>query len=86
MTTYICPSHVTWVIDAQQTIVINEQSGEFAILSDIDATLWSWLTLNYPTNKLLTMISALDCPHPEQLLQSTLQKWTNAGLLRESEA
>ena len=83
MTTYTCPPHVKWVIDAQQTIVINEQNGDFAILSDVNATLWSWLTLNYSYDKLLTLINALECPFPEQLLQSTLQKWTGSGLLME---
>ncbi|KAA3655511.1 MAG: hypothetical protein DWQ04_33390 [Chloroflexi bacterium] len=86
MTTYTCPPHVKWVIDAQQTIVINEQSGEFAILSDIDAMLWSWLTLNYSYKKLLTLISAIEMSQPEKLLRSTLQKWANAGLLLEREA
>jgi len=86
MTTYTCPPRVKWVIDAHQTIVVNEQSGEFAVLSDVDATLWHWLTLNYSYDKLLTFITALELPHPEQLLQSTLQNWASSGLLMERKA
>lgn len=72
-----------WVIDAHQTIIVNEQSDEYTGLSDVEAVIWDWLTLNYAYNDLLRMIDALEQTNAEKLLHTTLQKWVHTGLLTE---
>jgi hypothetical protein len=79
--TYTSPEAIHWVIDTNQTIVINQHNGNYTVLSGLEGVIWSWLTLNYSYDTLLSLTKGLDQPNAEQLLHTTLQKWVRAGLL-----
>jgi hypothetical protein len=79
--TYTSPEEIHWVIDTNQTVVINQHNGNYAVLSGLEGVIWSWLTLNYSYDTLLNLTNGLDQPNAEQLLHTTLQKWVRAGLL-----
>ena len=81
MISYTSSEELHWVIDTNQTVIINQRNGDYTILSGLEGVIWSWLTLNYSYDTLLNLTNGLDQPNAEQLLNTTLQKWVQAGLL-----
>ena len=76
---------IHWVIDARQTIVINQKSGAVFCLTGIEAAIWSWLTLSYPYQTMLELISGMEQTEAAPLLHKTVQKWRALGLLEKKE-
>ena len=83
-TMLITPEHILWVKDQDKIIVIDKQQKRTLYLQDLEAALWSWLTLAYPYQKLIYLLQAsLDTTtqEAEKQLISFLQKWHSAGIL-----
>ena len=81
---YRVSDNIRWVQDANQVIVVDDHRRCFVILRAAEATIWGWLTLNYPYARLLAAVGALwtlSQAEADQRLRALLQRWSESGLL-----
>ncbi len=81
---YHCAPTVCWVKDSEQTILVEERSGQSWSLCGPEAVVWDLLVLKYPADRIVEFLAALlDEPHEraQQELRSILQRWEEIGLL-----
>lgn len=81
---YLSPAGIRWVKDAEQVIVVDEQTERVHFLRGMEAVVWIWLSLAYAYPKLLNLMAALlalPVGEVEPKLLSLLQHWQQAGLL-----
>jgi hypothetical protein len=82
---YCCVPTIVWVKDAEQTILIEEKTKHSWIVSGENAAIWDWLTLNYPSERIVRLLSVLSGTSTEEArkaLAAILQEWEKAGIVR----
>lgn len=80
----IVPDSISWVKDREQIIVLDEQRQEMFVLRGIEISVWGWLVLTYPYEKIVRSLTAMlevSSEEAEQCLWTIFQKWLTAGIL-----
>jgi hypothetical protein len=81
---YASSPHIKWVTDDTRVIIVNEQTHRHLVLTEAEAAIWNWLTIPYPYQKLLPLVTALWSLAPataEERLHHVLRRWHEEGLL-----
>ncbi len=86
-TTSVCYSAqgITWVQDAEQTLLVREGDGRSWQLRGAEAMVWDLLTLGYSWNRLVELAgAALRVPgeQAQETLWAILSRWEREGLVR----
>lgn len=81
---YCCAAAVAWVKDADQTIVVEEETGRCWSMRGVEAAIWDLLTLDYSFEQIVRFLSALlnrSSEETTEALSTTMQRWEEAGIL-----
>lgn len=83
---YQCLPHITWAVDCNRVILINEHIGRMRILQYPQAAVWDLLSQGFqpqPMGCILSEILAIDPDEAKTLLVSTLENLLTDGFLTE---
>ena len=84
---YQCSPDITWVRDTGGTLLVDAVRAQAWSLSGVEASIWEWLTLAYPYDKVVHFLSVLlriRADEAEETLLSALRGWLAAGILQIS--
>lgn len=87
--TYQCAPEIVWVKNTDHLLLINQVSGQQWTLDSTPALIWELLNASTPAKKivpLLTHIEAIEAAEAAAIVQKTVQKWQQDGLVRLVEA
>jgi hypothetical protein len=79
---------ISWVTDAGRVVVASADGRRARVLEDLDATIWSWLSMSLPERRLVEMVGAFLGLEPDdaaQHLRARLLAWRDADLLEGSD-
>jgi len=82
---YECSPVIVWVRDAQQTILVNEETGDSWILQDVESVIWDWLAVTRSSDEITQMLSlalSLSVEEAARTFSGVCQNWLEAGILR----
>jgi len=82
---YRCAPAVTWVRDADQTLLVDAEGGGHWSLRGAEAAVWDWLVLAYPYERIVRFLSLLlrvPAGQVGKVLCSTLLAWQDAGIVQ----
>jgi hypothetical protein len=82
--TYRGAPGVVWAKDAEQAILVEEQSGRSWSLGGVEAAIWDWLAEGYPSERIACFLAlATGFPEAEawRTLAMILRGWEEAGIL-----
>jgi hypothetical protein len=83
--TYECSPTIVWVRDAQQTLLVDRETGDSWILPDVEAMIWDWLSVGRSHEEIVQMLCLiLELPVEEgvSVLSDVCEDWQGAGILR----
>jgi hypothetical protein len=79
---------ISWVVDAAQTIVVDETRRQVYMLTGDDRAVWDWLVLGYAFTRIAQMLAAMHAvtlTQGETELAAMIRGWHTAGLLEIAE-
>ena len=82
---YRCPPSIVWVKDADQTLVVDRETGQSWALHGAEAAVWDLLTVGYSYHRIVPMLSlilSLPVEEAEQTLAGILRKWRDASIVQ----
>lgn len=83
--TLTCAPAIVWVKDANRILLVDHQRELFWALEGIEATLWDWLAMAYPYEKIIHFLAlTLDKSSEEadRQLRSVLDVWRQSGIIQ----
>ena len=78
------PEYIYWIKDSQYIIVVNDQTNQVALLSDLQAALWSWMSLSYGFDLLSDLTAracAMDQGKAKEIIHGIFNKWQEMGIV-----
>jgi len=87
--TYHCSPAIVWVKDADQTLVVDGESGQSWTLRGAEAVVWDLLAVGCRYRKIVELLAltlSLSPKQADQSLSSMLRKWRAAGIVQVSGA
>lgn len=80
------PDWVTWCVDVNRVIVIDQQLGISLTLSGLQAAVWSWFSLGYGRSRAVELAAAAENQtetSADQRVRSMVDEWIASGLVVE---
>jgi hypothetical protein len=84
---YRCSPSIIWVKDADQTLVVDQETGRSWFLQGAEAVMWGLLTVGYAYRRVVPMLSlilSLPEEEAERRFVGALRKWLDARLVQVS--
>jgi hypothetical protein len=82
---YRCAPAIAWLRDADQTLLVDAERGQFWSIRGVEAAIWDLLTLNYPYEKIVPFLSLLmrvRTDEAEGMFLAVLRGWQEAGVVQ----
>ena len=81
---YRCAPTVTWVKDASQTILVEEEKERSWRLQGVEAIIWDLLTLDYAAGGMIDFLALLlnnSVQEAQTTLLAVLRDWAEMGIV-----
>ena len=82
---YHCARAITWVKDASQTLLVEDEKGQAWSLQGVEAMIWDLFALGYSFEKTAEFLSVMmndSRREASKVLAATLHGWEKAGIVR----
>jgi len=83
--TYRCSQSIVWVKDAEQTLLMDKETGQSWAIRGAEAVVWDLLAVGRSHQgivPLLSLILSLSTDETESTLAGLLREWREAGIVR----
>jgi len=83
--TYRCSQSIVWVKDAEQTLMVDKETGQSWAIRGTEAVVWDLLAVGYSHQgivPLLSLILSHSTDEAESTLTGLLREWREAGIVR----
>ena len=84
---YTCAPSIIWVRDADQTLLVDQETKQSWSLRGVSAVIWDLLAVGYSHQRivpLLSLLISLPVEEVERDLTKVLGKWLDEGIVQAS--
>jgi len=84
---YTCAPSIIWVRDADQMLLVDQETKQSWSLRGVSAVIWDLLAVGYSHQRivpLLSLIISLPIEEVEQSFTKVLEKWLDEGIVQAS--
>lgn len=84
---YRCPPSITWVRDADQTLVVDQQTEQSWTLRSVEAAVWDLLAMGYTCRRMVSMLSLIlssSMAEAGRTFVGMLRQWQDAHVVQVS--
>ena len=78
------PEHIYWVKETQHIMVVDERIKQVTLLCDLQAALWSWISLSYSFEQLCHLVAKaldLDNAGARGMILEIFKEWEEIGII-----
>ncbi len=82
---YHCAPAITWLRDADQTLLVDAERGRLWAIRGVEAAIWDFLTFAYPYEKIVHFLSLLmraSIDEAERTFLAALRGWHRRGIVQ----